>query len=191
MISRLSLFVLFVSLLPACAQAPMPATAQSGAAAQSAQHPLSPRAEDRINTEVHHQLAMMPNYTLFDIVGYQVQGSTVILSGKVRDQAVKGEAENSVKKIEGVDRVVNNIEVLPPSGSDDHLRWEIAHALAANPALSPYFFQAVPPIHIIVQNGNVDLEGTVSSEGDRNTANIVAKGVPGVFRVTDNLHVEK
>jgi osmotically-inducible protein OsmY len=123
-------------------------------------------------------------------VGYQVQGNTVTLSGKVRSLGVKGEAEDAVKHIEGVSHVVNNIEVLPPSPSDDALRMQVARALANRGGLSPYFYQAVPPIHIIVQGGNVSLEGVVNSQGDKDTANAVVQGIPGIFSVKNNLQVE-
>jgi hyperosmotically inducible protein len=176
---RTILFVLCLALSPAFAQAP------AGAGG-----PLSARAQDRISREVRHELLMMPNYTLFDIVGYQVQGSTVILSGKVRNSVVKGEAENGVRHIEGVEKVVNNIEVLPPSPFDDGLRRRVARALADHAGLGPYFVQAVPSIHIIVQSGHVTLEGVVDSQGDKSAAEIVTKGIPGIFSVTNNLLVE-
>ncbi len=185
-------FFLLISLVPAFAQAPAPASNPAGATNQGSgtQSQLSARAEDRINREARHELAMMPNYTLFDIVSYQVQGNTVVLSGKVRNNVVKGQAEDAVKHIEGVDKVVNNIEVLPPSPSDDAIRTQVARALANRPGLTPYFTQAVPPIHIIVQGGRVDLEGVVNSQGDKDTANLVVQGIPGIFGVTNNLRVE-
>jgi len=104
---------------------------------------------------------------------------------------LKSDAENVVKKIEGVEHVKNEIEVLPTSPNDDRIRRAVFRAVYGNPTLERYALQAVPPIHIIVKNGNVTLVGVVASEGDKNMAGLKANGVPGVFGVTNNLQVEK
>ena len=100
-------------------------------------------------------------------------------------------AENVVKRIEGVEKVVNNIEVLPVSPNDDKIRLSVYRAIYGHTSLQRYAQQAVPPIHIIVKNGNVTLEGVVATEADKNIANVQASGVPGVFSVKNNLRVEK
>jgi len=104
---------------------------------------------------------------------------------------LKSDAENVVKRIEGVERVDNQIEVLPLSPNDDNIRLAVYRAIYSHASLNRYALRAVPPIHIIVKNGNVTLEGAVSSEGDKNIANIQANGVPGVFSVKNNLRVTK
>ncbi|MCU1275267.1 MAG: transport-associated protein [Bryobacterales bacterium] len=152
---------------------------------------LSPRGEARIQREVRHQLVMLPYYGIFDNLAYQVNGSTVTLYGQVSRPTLKSDAENAVKQIEGVDRVINNIEVLPLSPNDDRIRLAEYRAIYGQSALNRYGLQAVPPIHIIVNNGNVTLEGVVANEGDKNIAGIQANTVPGVFSVTNNLRVEK
>src|SRR5437588_2053723 len=144
-----------------------------------------------LNQEVRHELVMLPWYNLFDNLAYRVDGSTVTLFGQVTRPTLKSDAENVVKKIEGVDRVVNNIEVLPLSPNDDQIRRATYRAIYGHTALNRYGLQAVPPIHIIVNNGHVTLEGVVASEGDKNIAGIQANGVSGVFSVTNNLRVEK
>jgi len=152
--------------------------------------PSSGRAEARIQREVRHELVMLPYYGVFDHLGYRVDGSTVTLFGQVTRPTLKSDAENVVKKIEGVDRVVNNIEVLPLSPNDDQIRRATYRAIYGHAALNRYGLQAVPPIHIIANNGHVTLEGVVASEGDKNIAGIQANGVSGVFSVTNNLRVE-
>jgi hyperosmotically inducible protein len=102
---------------------------------------------------------------------------------------LKSDAEAAVKSIEGVASVVNNIEVLPVSPMDDQTRSAVYRAIYGDAALSRYAIQAVPPIHIIVNNGNVTLEGAVGSESDRNLANLRASQVPNVFSVKNNLIV--
>ncbi len=149
--------------------------------------------EDKIAREVRHELLMLPYYSLFDNLGYTVQGRTVTLTGALTSQhaVTKKDAEIAVKQIEGVEKVVNNIQVLPPSGVDDRIRKRTYDALVRTSGLSRYFWEAAPSIHIIVQNGRVTLAGFVLNEADKNMAGIAAKTVPGVFEVTNNLRVAK
>lgn len=146
--------------------------------------------QDRIAREVRHELVMLPYYGVFDNLSFRVDGGVVTLMGQVTRPTLKSDAENVVKRIEGVDRVQNNIEVLPNSPNDDRLRLALYRAIYGFPSLNRYALNAVPPIHIIVNNGKVTLEGVVANEGDKNAANIQANGVPGVFGVTNNLRVE-
>jgi hyperosmotically inducible protein len=152
----------------------------------------SSRARDRLVREVRHELVMLPYYGVFDNLTYKVDGNgTVVLIGQVSRPTLKSDAENVVKRIEGVEKVVNQIEVLPVSPNDDRLRLALYRAIYGHTALNRYALQAVPPIHIVVKNGNVTLEGVVANEGDRNIANIQANSVSGVFAVTNNLRVDK
>jgi hyperosmotically inducible protein len=141
--------------------------------------------------EVRHQLVMLPYYSVFDNLTYSVEGDKVNLSGQVTRPTLKSDAENAVKSIEGVGRVVNNIEVLPPSPMDDDIRRAVYRAIYGDAGLQRYSLQAVPSIHIIVKNGNVTLEGVADSEADKNLANIRASTVPNVFSVKNNLVVAK
>jgi hyperosmotically inducible protein len=142
-----------------------------------------------IANEVRHRLVMLPWYSVFDNLAYQVEGDKVTLYGQVTRPTLKSDAEAVVKSIEGVSTVVNNIEVLPPSPMDDQLRRALYRAIYGDPGLSRYSIQAVPSIHIIVKNGNVTLEGVVDSEADKNLAGIRANQVPNVFSVKNNLVV--
>ena len=149
------------------------------------------RSEERIEREVRHELVMLPYYGVFDNLTFRVEGSTVTLQGEVTRPTLKSSAQAAVKKIEGVESVDNQIQVLPLSPNDDRIRMAVYRAIYRDAALSRYAIQAVGPIHIIVKNGEVRLEGVVASEADRNLAGIRAKGVRGAFSVTNNLHVEK
>ncbi|GAC1660747.1 MAG: hypothetical protein PVS2B2_13230 [Candidatus Acidiferrum sp.] len=139
--------------------------------------------------EVRHQLVMLPFYSVFDNLTYSVEGDKVTLNGQVIRPTLKSDAESAVKSIEGVGRVVNNIEVLPPSPMDDDIRRSVYRAVYGDSSLQRYSLQAVPSIHIIVKNGNVALEGVADSEADKNLANLRASGVPNVFGVKNNLSV--
>ena len=134
---------------------------------------------------------MLPYYGVFDNLAYRVDGSKVTLFGQVTRPTLKSDAERVVKKIEGVETVDNEIEVLPLSPNDDQIRRATYRKIYANPALQRYQMGAVPPIHIIVKNGNITLVGVVDSETDKNLAGIAANGVPGAFKVTNDLAVGK
>ncbi|MGE5324640.1 MAG: BON domain-containing protein [Actinomycetota bacterium] len=151
----------------------------------------SDRLDQRLSKEVHHALAMIPQTTVFDNLSYRIDGSTVTLYGQVRDAIVKYEAQDAVKRLEGVERVDNRIEILPASFNDDRIRRQVARAVFSDPRLSSYAIQPLPPIRIIVKNGHVDLVGVVRTQADKDSAFLRANGVPGVFSVKNNLQVEQ
>jgi hyperosmotically inducible protein len=109
--------------------------------------------------------------------------------GQVVRSSLKSDAENAIKRIEGVERVENKIEVLPPSSMDDGLRLALYRAIYGYPALEKYALGVQKPIRIIVKSGQVTLEGVVDSEADKNLVTLRANGVPGIFSVTNNLQV--
>jgi len=153
---------------------------------------LPQKSFDRIVKEVRHELVMLPYYGVFDNLAYKVdRDGTVTLIGQVARPTLKSDAENVVKRIEGVTRVVNNIEVLPDSPMDDRIRLATYRAIYGDPALSLYQVRAVPPIHIIVKNGHITLEGSVAREMDKTVAGMRANSVPGAFSVDNNLVVEE
>lgn len=153
---------------------------------------LSPKSVDRITREVRHELVMLPFYGVFDNLAYKVDSDgSVTLLGQVARPTLKSDAENVVKRIEGVEKVVNNIEVLPTSINDDRIRRAAYRRIYGNSVLSPYQLRAVPPIHIIVRNGHITLEGVVARNMDKQIAGTQANSVPGAFSVTNNLRVEQ
>lgn len=155
-----------------------------------AQQAAPERTEVYLTREVRHQLLMLPYYTVFDYLEYRVNGYNVELDGYAVNPTLKSDAGNVVKKIEGVERVSNNIKVLPPSPSDNRIRFAEYRAIYGFPGFEKYAIQIVGPIHIIVNLGHVTLEGVVDNTSDRNSANIRANAVSGVFSVTNRLRVE-
>jgi hyperosmotically inducible periplasmic protein len=147
------------------------------------------RLQATLVQEVRHQLVMLPWYSLFDNLEYKVEGDKVLLVGQVVRPSLKSDAEAAVKRIEGVASVDNQIEVLPLSTNDDRIRRAEFRAIYGFSSLERYAQGAVPPIHIIVKNGHVTLEGVVDNEADKDAANIQANGVADVFSVTNNLRV--
>jgi len=144
----------------------------------------------RLVKEVRHELVMLPYYGVFDNLSYRIDGGKVTLFGQVARPTLKTDAEKAVKSIEGVQAVDNQIEVLPLSGNDDRIRAAVYRAVYSQGPLQRYQLSTVAPIHIIVKNGNVTLEGVVANTGDKNIAGIAANGVAGVFKVVNNLMVE-
>ena len=159
-----------------------------GLAASTAQ--LFARApQGDLGDAVRHELVMLPYYNVFDDLGYQVNGGTVILSGDVTRPVLKSDAENVVKRIPGVTNVVNDIKVLPLSPFDNQTRRAVYRSIFGYASLYRYAMGTQPSIRIIVDNGHVTLKGVVDNEGDKNLAYIRANGVPGVFSVTNDLRV--
>jgi hyperosmotically inducible protein len=144
----------------------------------------------QITKQVRHELLMLPYYGVFDNLAYKVDGDTVTLYGQVTRPTTRKDAARNVARIQGVARVVNNIEVLPLSGFDDSIRVQTYRAVFRSGGLYRYAMGSNPSIHIIVNRGNVSLEGVVSNRTDSQLAYMAARSVPGVFNVTNNLQVE-
>jgi hyperosmotically inducible protein len=142
-----------------------------------------------LDEKVLHEINMLPYYGVFDILSFRVDGNKVTLLGKVWQPWLKDEAESAVKHIEGVGQVDDQIEVLPLSNFDDRIRMQTVRAIYGYPALNRYALGTHPPIHILVKNGHVTLEGAVANTMDRELAYVRANGVPGVFSVTNELQV--
>ncbi|HLF83216.1 MAG TPA: BON domain-containing protein [Blastocatellia bacterium] len=149
----------------------------------------APAEPQRTMTKVHKALVTLPYYGVFDNLEYKVEGDTVTLFGQVRNPTTRRDAERRVARIEGVDHVINKIEVLPVSRFDDSIRARTYRAVFRSGSLYRYAMGANPSVHIVVKNGHVTLEGVVSSQMDSQLAYMAARGVPGVFSVTNNLRV--
>ncbi len=149
--------------------------------------------EAKIAQQVRHQVLTLLHYGMYDEIEYSVQGRTVTLSGAVINlhSQTRQDAERAVKRIEGVDQVVNNIRVLPPNMLDDEARAHVLRALSRTGGLSRYFYPASPDIRIIVDHQRLTLTGYVNNEGDKNMANVAANQVRDLFQVTNNLVVVK
>ena len=152
---------------------------------------LSQKGVYRVMKEVRHELIMLPYYGVFDNLLYKVSpDGTLTLLGEVSRPTLKSDAEMAVKEIEGVERVDNQIKVLPVSPNDDRIRRATYRKIYGNSVLSQYQFRAVPPIHIVVENGHVTLEGVVARPMEKQVAGMQANSVSGVFSVENNLRVE-
>jgi hyperosmotically inducible protein len=150
-----------------------------------------PRA-DALVFEVRQALLRLPYYDVFDSLAFEVlDKGAVRLSGQVRTAWLKNDAEKAVKRVRGVDTVVNEIEILPPSTFDDQIRMAVYRSIFQDSSLYRYALGVSPAIRIIVKNSRVTLEGVVSTSMDKALAGLKAREVFGIFGVTNNLVVEK
>ena len=146
--------------------------------------------DPQLARRVRRELVTLPYYGVFDNLAYSINGGNVTLYGQVVRPSTRSDAERRVRKIAGVTRVVNNIEVLPLSGFDDRIRVATYRSIANMGGLHRYLRGTNPSLHIVVNRGHVTLEGVVSGSGDRTLAYHAANRVPGVFSVRNNLRVE-
>jgi hyperosmotically inducible protein len=160
-------------------------------AATTALVSAAPPTFSPLENKVRHELVMLPYLNVFDEISFRVDGNTVTLFGEVTKPVLKSDAENVVKRLEGVARVENQIEVLPLSGFDDEIRLRTARAIFGYAPLQRYGMGTQPSIHIIVKNGNVTLVGFVLTDMDKQLAFARANAVPGVFAVQNQLQIDK
>lgn len=146
-----------------------------------------PFSASQLEQGIGQELVLLPGYTVFDNIGFEVKGATVRLTGEVTQETLKQAAEQAVKEVPGVRQVVNNIEVLPSSSLDNQIRLAAFRAIYSEPALRSYASQSVQPIHIIVKNGCLTLEGSVASDTDRKLTYSKVLSVPGVVAVSNRL----
>lgn len=147
--------------------------------------------DSQIAAKLAKEIRMYSRYTIWDNVALRVREGDVELEGQVSQPYKKNDLERIAQRVPGVRSVTNRLEVLPTSFFDDRLRLHIARAVYRDPVLSRYALQAAPPIHIIVDNGHVTLEGVVNSELERAVAFARASGSGLSFgQVTNNLRVE-
>ena len=146
---------------------------------------------DQLIKRIAKELRRLPHYGVFDNLAFTLDGQTVTLMGQVILGVTQKDAERRVSRIKGVEKVVNQIELLPLSANDDHIRMKMYREIFNSTGLYIYAMGPDPSIHIIVKDGHVTLEGVVGSEADSQFALMSARKVPGVFSVTNHLRVEK
>jgi hyperosmotically inducible protein len=166
---------------------------KDAAAADAAQKAVAPQTgTERITKQVRHQLNMIPYVNAFDYIAFTVNADdSVTLTGEVTNPVVKSDAGNVVKRVKGVERVNNQIQVLPVSFFDNRLRVRLYRTIYGYPSLEKYALGINKPIRIIVENGHVTLMGVVDNQTDKNIAGIRANSVPGAFSVDNQLKVVK
>jgi hyperosmotically inducible protein len=161
-----------------------------GVAAASSSDTMS-ASDAAIAKKLTHEIRMYSRYSIFDNIGFFVDEGRVELLGEVSEPFKKADLGRIAQRVPGVTSMSNELKVLPVSPMDNRLRLQVARAIYRDPVLSRYSMDPVPPIHIIVDNGHVTLEGVVSTDMDKNVAGLRANGAGLSFgQVTNNLHVE-
>ncbi len=169
-----------------------PVPGQNAAAQPAAgDETMSAETQAKLVNGIRRAIIMLPYYGVFDNLGFRLQGRTVTLEGQVVRSSLKPDAERAVKKVEGVEKVINNIDVLPPGPLDQQLRTQVYQAIYQYGPLFKYANMPNPPIHIIVRNANVTLVGVVDTETDKGLVSMRAKQVPDALNVTNDLRVVK
>jgi hyperosmotically inducible periplasmic protein len=149
-----------------------------------------PAVPKTVDQKVSHELNMLPYYGVFDNLSFRVDGNKVTLFGQVAQPVLRLDAVSAIKHIEGVAQVDDQIEVLPLSLFDNQIRFQAYRAIYGYGPLSRYALGVHPSIHIVVKNGNVTLAGVVANSMDRDLVFLRANGVPGAFKVTNELRVD-
>jgi len=149
-----------------------------------------PGNDAELAQKVAHEIRMYTRYSIWDNINLRVHDGTVELLGQVNQPYKKQDLQRLVQHVKGVQGVANRIEVLPTSFFDDQLRVQVARSIYRDSVLSRYAIQPVPPIHIIVDNGHVTLEGVVNNDMEKNVAGIRASQSMSFGAVTNNLRVE-
>lgn len=146
----------------------------------------------RLVRQVRHELVMLPYYGVFDWLQFEVRSdNTIVLRGQVVKPTTRSDAEARVKEVDGVSKVINEIEVLPLSPQDDRLRRAVYRKLYGyDSPLFRYAVQSIPSIHIIIKNGHATLKGVLANKGDAQLAYMRARSVPGLFDVKTALQLE-
>jgi hyperosmotically inducible protein len=147
------------------------------------------RKDLQVVRDVSKQVMTYSQFSIFDAVHMQINEGVVTLTGEVTMPFKKNDIAKRVAKVDGVTQVVNQIDVLPVSSYDDDLRFRISRAIYGNSNFWNYGAMANPPIHIIVKNGHVTLDGVVNSNTDRMLARSIASSF-GAFSVTNDLKTD-
>lgn len=130
-----------------------------------------------------------PFFTIYDDVNVAVDDGNVFLTGRVTMPFKSDEIENRISKVMGVQSLTNEVETLPTNIGDERIRASLSYRLYSDSLFQRYAFRVNPPIHIIVERGNVALTGAVGSEVERRKAEIIARSTFGVFKVENRLRV--
>jgi hyperosmotically inducible protein len=151
-----------------------------------------PATDNDLAAKVRHEILMYPRYTIWDDVTFRVADGNVELTGAVSQPYKKSDIEKIVRNLPGVASIKDGIVVLPLSIEDDRLRALVARAIYGNANFTRYAMQPLPPIHIIVENGHVRLEGMVANQFDKDLAGVRAGSAGMSFGpVVNNLQVEQ
>ena len=143
-------------------------------------------SDQEIADDIGSKIRTYAFYDIYDWIDGEVNDGVTTLTGRVRDSWRKRGYEARVEAISGVTQIQNEIEVLPYSSFDDDLRIAATRRIYNHPEFVQYTLQAHPPIHIVVENGRISLEGLVATELERRLAETALFGLDA-FEIVNNL----
>jgi hyperosmotically inducible protein len=158
--------------------------------AVSAQASPAVSPDQQVAERVASAIRKYPYYTVFDWVTGNVKDGVVTLEGSVHFPGNKDDYSRIAAKVPGVARVVNDLNVLPNSPFDDQLRIAAARAIYRDPSFLNLAIQPNPPVHIVVKNSKIDLEGMVTNKMERQMAETEVRSRTMAFAVVNNLSTE-
>ena len=149
----------------------------------------APQVDADIQSEVVDAVLGYVYYGVFDSIGVGVDSGVVTLTGSVLEPWHKDDLQKRVARLEGVREVKNQIRVQPVSIFDDGLRAQLYRQIYGAGMFQRYASFANPPIHIIVENGNITLTGLVNSRVEKVALESMARGTLA-FKVDNQVQVE-
>ena len=164
-------------------------------------------SRERVIGQIEELIGGQRGMRIYDWVGFSLRDRNVILEGAVTSPALRRAIERIVLALEAVDAVQNDLEVLPETGDDVGIRVNAYWRIYGHPEIRRYLNTEhgyrgklrrspddrqrvlVRPIHIIVRNAEITLEGEVEQHRERRVAEQQANAVLGVRAVTNNIVV--
>ncbi len=139
--------------------------------------PAPTEADRALQEQVQQALAAEPA-TREGRIGVVVRGGIARLVGSVRTLAMKAAAQRVAEAVPGVERVENALT------ADTALVARVTARLAEDPRT------ALAPIDVSALGGEVTLSGAVTSPRVKQAAEEIARSIPGVVVVLNELRVE-
>lgn len=149
----------------------------------------APESDQKLGEEVVSEIRKYSRFTVFDDCSAYIKDGKVGLFGWVTEPYKKTEIEKRLHKVIGIQEFKNDIEVLPVSTSDQRLREILANRLYSDSTFSDFASMPIPPIHIIVFGSRVILTGVVGSQLQKQKAESIIRGTPGVLSLESRLRI--
>jgi osmotically-inducible protein OsmY len=149
----------------------------------------APESDQKLGEEVIKEIRKYSRFTVFDDCSAFVKEGRVAIFGWVTEPYKKTEIEKRLHKIVGIQEFKNDLEVLPVSSADQNLRNALFRRLYSDPMFSNFASMPIPPIHIIVSRSRVILTGVVGTQMEKQKAESIIRGTPGVLSLDSKLRI--
>ena len=147
-------------------------------------------SDQKLGEEVVKEIRKYSRFTVFDDCSAFIKEGKVAVFGWVTEPYKKTEIEKRLHKVIGIQEFKNDLEVLPVSLSDQRLRETLANRLYSDSTFSDFASMPIPPIHLIVSGSRVIITGVVGNQLQKQKAESIIRGTPGVLSVESKLRIE-